>query len=222
MTHLQEIFNNLDRASDKLEHYFALYEHWFSKWVGKSPRILEIGIQNGGDSEMWIKYFGNGTKIIGVDIDPKCLRLNSDELKMYIGNQGDISFWRSFPESEFDLIIDDGSHENQHQIDTLLNTYHLLNDGGIYWCEDCLTSYDPNRRNGGLNNSKSFIEFSKNLIDVLHHHHHKNKQIGESTNLVDCFYENIQGVHFYDCVVAIEKGRRFDYNRLIKKARSDI
>ncbi|MCX7595658.1 MAG: hypothetical protein N2235_18250, partial [Fischerella sp.] len=61
MANLFEIFTKSEKSIDKFVHYFPLYEKWFSKFIGKSPRILEIGVQNGGSAEMWVKYFGSKT-----------------------------------------------------------------------------------------------------------------------------------------------------------------
>lgn len=218
-TSLIDIFYNINRASDKQRHYFSLYEKWFSPWIGKSPRILEIGIQNGGDCEMWLKYFGEGTQIVGVDIDPRCEKLARPGLEIKIGDQGDPQFWDQFADQKFDIIIDDGSHDNDHQILTLNKTFNLLVDGGIYWCEDCMTSYQSMRRDGGVGNSKSFIEYTKILIDVLYHHHYNTYTDIITKEIVEKFYDMMQSIHFYDCIVVIEKGPRFPYQRIIKKAK---
>ena len=69
---LREIFTRLTKRCDKFEHYFPLYEKHFSKYIGKSPRILEIGVRGGGSLQMWQKYFGEGTYVHGIDIDAKC------------------------------------------------------------------------------------------------------------------------------------------------------
>lgn len=220
MSELKQLFDDLDRASDKLEHYFSLYEKWFSPWINKSPKILEIGVQNGGDTEMWLKFFGPGTEITGVDIDPRCISLSRPGINVIIGDQGDPCFWDTFSEKDFDIIIDDGSHDNDHQILTLIKTFGLLKDGGLYWCEDCLTSYHTKRKGGGVENPQSFIEFSKVLVDVLHHHHFGQTTNKLTTEVLDLFYETTQGVHFYDCIVVLEKGPRFQFNRLIKEAKN--
>ena len=229
--------NNISRINDcfdsiqgihKLEHYLPLYEFWFSKFVGKSPRILEVGVQYGGSSQLWYDYFGHNTKIFGVDIDISLAR-NKDASYMTLveGDQGSEDFWNVFSKKyfNFDIIIDDASHENSHQIITLLKTFNLLKDNGIYWCEDTHTSYYPNGirvSNGGYKNPDSFIEYSKNIIDVLHREHTKfaigygdfeGPQIPKE--LVDVF-QKTRGIHFYDSVVVIEKGNPFPI-KLLKK-----
>src|ERR1700744_4122380 len=88
---LRSIFATLERPCDKFEHYFELYEKHLGKFVGKSPKILEIGVQYGGSAEMWRKYFGEGTTIYGVDLAPRCQE--TDYLKLFVGDQGSHEFW---------------------------------------------------------------------------------------------------------------------------------
>jgi len=104
-----------------------------------------------------------------------------------------------------------------------MNTYNLLKDGGIYWCEDTHTSYYNHRLGGGYKNPDSFIEYCKNIIDVVNTNHtkfaKKNKKapgphVPEEYNNI---FDKIQGIHFYDSIVVIEKGLRFPFKRVIHK-----
>jgi len=222
---LREIFAQLKFPCDKFEHYFDLYERHFSKFVGKQPKILEIGVQFGGSAEMWRKYFGEGTMIHGVDIAPQCAE--TDYLRLFIGDQGSHDFWKtsfSGKDDFYDIVIDDGSHDNPHQIVTLWDCFNMVRDGGVYWCEDTHTSYYHNVRvrDGGYQNPRSFTEFTKHLIDVINHRHtefaigvgpFEGPRIPEA--LVSQF-QKIRGVHFYDSVIVLEKGMPFPFERIIK------
>lgn len=226
---LKEIFTTLTKRCDKFDHYFPLYEKHFNSFVGKSPRILEIGVRGGGSLQMWQKYFGEGTYVHGVDIDSKCKSHEDidNNIHVTIGDGSDETFWEiNFKRAgirNFDIIIDDGSHESPDQINTLKYTYQLLNDIGIYWCEDVHTSYYPNRIDGGYNNPKSFVNYAKKLIDVANSHH-TSFAIGHGeidgphveNSLID-LYNQIQGIYFYDSIVVIDKGPRFKFKRVVKK-----
>ena len=52
---LKEIFWNLEKGSTKWSGYFDVYERHLSKFIGKAPRILEIGVLGGGSIEMCLK-----------------------------------------------------------------------------------------------------------------------------------------------------------------------
>lgn len=223
---LREIFDSLDLPCDKFEHYFDLYERHFKEYVGKSPRILEIGTQFGGSAEMWRKYFGEGTMIDGVDIAPQCAE--TDYLKLYVGDQGSHEFWSANfgnRRGYYDIVIDDGSHDNPHQIVSLLRTYDMIKDGGVYWCEDTHTSYYHKARvvNGGYKNPNSFTEFCKDVIDVLSSEHTKHAiGVGPIEGprvppLLVSQFDKIQGMHFYDSVIVIEKGERLPFKRIIHR-----
>ncbi|RPD50841.1 hypothetical protein [Paracnuella aquatica] len=69
--------------------------------------------------------------------------------------------------------------------------------------EDTHTSY-WHEFHGGYKNSKSFIEYSKNLIDSLYDGHiNDNRKIR-----VDEITKNIHSIAFYDSIVVFEKKRR--------------
>ena len=101
--------------------------------------------------------------------------------------------------------------------------FNLLKDGGIYWCEDTHTSYYHNVRvsDGGYLNKKSFIEYSKQLIDVINSQHtHFAIGVGPTNGPhVDeklvALYRKTQAIHFYDSVVTIEKGPPVNFQRTI-------
>jgi len=226
---LKEIFTTLTKRCDKFDHYFPLYEKHFSKYVGTSPRILEIGVRGGGSLQMWQKYFGEGTYVHGVDIDPKCKghEDTDNNIHVTIGDGTDPIFWeKEFKEKgirDFDIIIDDGSHDNPDQIATLKFTYQLLKTVGIYWCEDTHTSYYPNRPGGGYGNPQSFTSYMKNIVDVLSTHH-TSHAIGfgdfDGPHVPKKFskpFNDIQSVTFYDSVIVVDKGPKFHFKRVVKK-----
>src|SRR5688572_18968779 len=67
-------FANPGRMIQKWHHYFDIYHRHFQSFRGKSPVVLEIGVFQGGSLQMWRDYFGPGAKIVGIDIDPRCMQ----------------------------------------------------------------------------------------------------------------------------------------------------
>lgn len=87
---LQKYFlNNGSKQLHKWVHYFDIYEQHFERFRGKSPTMLEIGVAGGGSLEMWREYFGPGTKIVGIDIEPACKAHEQANIEIFIGNQAD-------------------------------------------------------------------------------------------------------------------------------------
>ncbi|MBC7874794.1 MAG: class I SAM-dependent methyltransferase, partial [Ferruginibacter sp.] len=73
MLTLQEIFEtHTGRLVHKWDHYFDVYERYFTVYRDSPVNILEIGISHGGSLQMWRKYFGEHANIFAVDINPEC------------------------------------------------------------------------------------------------------------------------------------------------------
>tara|TARA_B110000977_G_scaffold67045_2_gene91080 strand:- start:108 stop:764 length:657 start_codon:yes stop_codon:yes gene_type:complete len=112
---------------------------------------------------MWRDYFGPNARIIGVDLNPNAKKWESEGFEIYIGSQSDTAFWEKFIEEVglIDVVLDDGGHTYEQQIITTESLLTSMKDGGIIVVEDTHTSY----MEGFGPKSKSFIEYTKKLID---------------------------------------------------------
>ena len=90
----------------------------------------------------------------------------------------------------------------QQQIVTIETLFPLLNDDGIFIVEDTHTSYWP-VFGGELNGEGSFVEWTKPRVDDLHSRHH----VGIDRNSI--WATDLDGLHWYDSVVVLDKKRRF-------------
>jgi hypothetical protein len=203
------------------------YQQHFASLRNKKLKILEIGVggyddpNSGGDSlRMWKQYFPN-SMIYGMDIVDK-RALEEDRIKIFQGSQDDEVFLKKVvaETGKFDIIIDDGSHRNDHVIKTFKILFPELNNGGIYVVEDTHTSYIPSYENwskicsdnvaphwaeyGGsldLYDQRTMINFFKRLVDCLSHQEFIHP--GYTPNYFD---KHIVGIHFYRNQVFINKG----------------
>lgn len=205
MSDLRSIFYSLDKISDKWDPYFDVYERHFSKFIGKSPKILEIGVQNGGSIDMWNQYFGPGATIVGIDVLPECASLPYPEnVEIFIGDQASDAFWDQFlsKHTDFDIVIDDGGHTMMQQIVTLNRVFPHVKEGGVFLCEDTHTSYWKDW-GGGWNNPKTFLQYAKQLTDYLNHNHIPPGFISKNTEKI--FGNQLNSVAFYNSMVVFEK-----------------
>lgn len=205
MTSTYDIFYKLKLLSKKWNNYFEVYDKILNPYIGKNPKMLEIGVAHGGSVELWLKYFDNEVDLHAVDINKDFLDYKFDDAKVNYAcvDQSSLEHWNAYlsSHSNFDIIIDDGSHDSDHQIITLLTLFPILNDGGIYIVEDTHTSYWP-EWGGGLHKKGTFIEFAKQLLDLLHAPH-----IRESAPpALEKAFKNLKSVTFHNSMVVLEKG----------------
>jgi len=196
--------NNNKRLIHKWNHYFDIYERHFNRFRNKEIVILEIGVSQGGSLQMWKDYFGDKAKIFGIDIDPRCKKLEEENIKIFIGSQSDRKFLRKIKETipMVDILIDDGGHYMDQQIVSYEELFSHIKNNGVYLCEDLHTSYWP-KWGGGHRKSDTFIEYSKNFIDYLHAFHSK-----QSSLKVNSFTRSADSIHYYDSIIVIEKRNR--------------
>jgi cephalosporin hydroxylase len=195
-------FSNRGRLIAKWHHYFEIYHRHFQSFRGRSPVVVEIGVFHGGSLGMWKQYFGAGTKIVGIDIDPRCRDFAAEDISILIGDQADRAFLaevrRQVP--HVDIVIDDGGHRMDQQITTFQELYPHIQPHGIYLCEDIHTSLHG-KWGGGYHAPGSFLEFSKGLIDALYGWYSE-----EPDKLtVDDLTRSTFAYHFYDSVLVVEK-----------------
>jgi 23S rRNA U2552 (ribose-2'-O)-methylase RlmE/FtsJ len=206
MNYLEKYFySNTKNIIHKWNHFFEIYDRHFSRFRGKEVVILEIGVSHGGSLQMWKDYFGKKAKIIGVDIDPECKKLEEDNIKIYIGSQEDRDFLRFLKKEipEVDLLIDDGGHTMTQQIATFEELYEHIKEDGVYLCEDLHTSYWE-EYGGGYKKKGTFIEYSKNFIDYINAWHSHSREVFD----VNDFTKTANSLHYYDSILVIEKKKR--------------
>lgn len=210
-------FLALAYGTDKegLHSYCKYYENHFSKIKRKKLNILEIGIggyedpnEGGASLRMWKRYFPK-SQIFGLDIYDKSFH-DHKRIKTFKGSQIDESFLKKVVHEigEIDIVIDDGSHINEHVIKSFEILFPLINKNAIYVIEDLQTSYWTNRANikwGGsqnLNDQKTSMNFLKRLIDCPNY-----REFEASNYKPNYFDKNITSLHFYSKIAFIYKNR---------------
>ena len=142
----------ISSGTDKfgLNDYTPTYHKLFMHLRDMPIRVLEIGVggyaddDRGGQSlAVWRDYFPKA-QITGIDIQKKTLDLGP-RVHILQGSQVDPDFLADLVKSHgpFDIIIDDGSHRNEHIVQSYQLLFPTLASGGIYVAEDVQTSFHP-------------------------------------------------------------------------------
>lgn len=129
---------------DEAHSYSEIYESLFHTMKDKKINIIEIGIKDPrfpyASVKAWDLYFNN-CSILGLDI------MNSSDLEHLMPNfkyqyldqysiESHISVKNLMSGNLFDIIIDDGPHYFEAQLNSLNLLYDLLKNGGYYIIED--------------------------------------------------------------------------------------
>lgn len=116
-------------GTDKVEHgYIPFYEQHLPK---NPKKILEIGVKEGKSILMWKKYFPDA-EIHGLDLFEEFPVPDYSGVKFHKGNQCDWLLLEQLRKEDFDVIIDDGSHNSRDQ----MMTFFGLFNGKQYYIED--------------------------------------------------------------------------------------
>ena len=195
-------YSHHGRQLAKWDHYFRIYDRHFKRFRNASPKFLEIGVNHGGSLQLWRKYFGPKAVIFGIDIDPRCSVIDdAPAVNVRIGSQTDRNFLNAVVQemSGIDIVLDDGSHNSNHQRTTFDLLFPLVNPNGIYVVEDLHTNYWRGEYEGGWKRRSTFIEQAKDIIDDLHGWWHRKAQ------RLPGAHKTIESLNFYDSMIVIEK-----------------
>jgi hypothetical protein len=164
-----KFYQSYDEEPGKHVCYFDIYDEIFEGIDRfQKLKILEIGVNLGAGLRSLKNYFPN-SEIFGLDIKEDCKEYEEERIQVVIGSQVDFSIIENLSKENFDIIIDDGSHHNNHVFLTFSMLFSSLSSEkvGLYIIEDVHTSYWP--QYGGLFQDKnSTIENFKSIIDMMH------------------------------------------------------
>jgi len=130
-------------GTDKVLHhrFDKIYEKFLNSLKDEKIKLFEIGCGSEFASfNMWKEYFHNG-QIYSMDINEEKITDNGIVFKGDQNNKDDLQKMINLI-GECDIIIDDGSHVPEHQINTFNFLFDkMLKNGGIYIIEDIECNY---------------------------------------------------------------------------------
>ena len=159
--------------------YTQIYEKFFEHLVDKEIKLLEIGVLYGSSLKMWNEYFSRG-RIYGVDlfggrISPEIKK----EIEIDMGSKGieimqaDQHYREELQKvidnfgSDYDIIIDDGSHWNDDIRITLGFLFKHVKPGGFYIVEDAHWGEHKNKAKKNQT-PESFIRHPHRVTSITH------------------------------------------------------
>jgi len=104
----------------------------FEPYRNTAKRFLEIGVAQGYSLRMWREYFPVTCEVQGIDIDKT--ELCDSTLDVSYGDSKNKDEWLWC--DNYDIIIDDGDHTFEGQIETAHVWLPKLNKNGLYIIED--------------------------------------------------------------------------------------
>lgn len=140
----------------KPKAYFDAYAALFRPMVGKSVRMVELGIFEGGSALLLAEMFPTA-RIAAFDLRPESLAVlrhvqrmgYSDRIQLfYKTSQSDAHALHAgiagfLGEGPIDIVIDDASHHYNHTRNSFEIVFPLLRPGGLYVIEDWAWAHWP-------------------------------------------------------------------------------
>ena len=103
------------------------------------PSSMGTNYKPGASLRVWKDYFFNA-QIYGADVDKNILFNDEDRIHTYYVDQLNTNsikkMWNNIKKKDFDIIIDDGLHTFEANINFFLNSFDKLKKNGIYIIED--------------------------------------------------------------------------------------
>lgn len=203
--------------------YTQHYQRFFAPWRKKPLKILEIGVGGYADLwvgasslQMWKRYFPK-SQIVGIDLYDKS-QLSENRITILQCDQTDAVRLEKISRDygPFDIIIDDGSHLNDHVKATFEALFPLLKMPGYYAIEDLQTAYWPSW--GGIQGQSS-MDYLKSRLDGLN--------FAENPILQEPSYfdTHIREIHFFHNLCIIHKASNHEPSNcpeLVKKEQEAI
>ena len=154
-------------GSDKLDIYFEDLAEVFNEFDEKPKKVLEIGIQRGGNVCFLIDVLPAGSTVVGIDIH-KPIQEIPDSIQFIQGSSLDKKIISEVSKSgPFDLIIEDASHIQNHVCRNIDNFAPMLKINGTMIIEDTQYALLPGWGRGLFGRKNVLNHYIKNYYKNL-------------------------------------------------------
>ena len=203
----------LDKEKKIISHNYSLfYEKYFKILKNEKIRVLEIGSHEGKGLAAFYFFFPNA-KLIGANINPFQMQYSSkriEEVYIDVSSKKIVKNFETYFREEFDIIIDDASHNLRDILITLPLMFRKLKKGGYYVIED-INQFNVFKNLNPTNEVLTPIMILKNMSE--------NKKFHSnfiSTADIDYLKENIKN-YFFEKGNMVIKGNNISEIVFLKK-----
>lgn len=197
---MTDISNRFGCDKSTYHNYTSVYPIFLEKFRNEDFSLLEIGIDEGKSYRVWESYF-TIAKIYGMDISKS---FTTNRGIVFQGDQSKLEHLKDVA-SKIDnckIIIDDGSHVAEHQLESFYYLFeNLLQDGGVYIIEDVECSY--------WNPKKDIYGYQTGHLNIVDYFTKLNHSVNSHYNLQDNSL-NIKMISFAPNCIIIVKGNKED------------
>tara|TARA_R100000008_G_scaffold85503_1_gene75623 strand:- start:124 stop:867 length:744 start_codon:yes stop_codon:yes gene_type:complete len=139
-----------DNKTDKFQHgYCPVYDKYFNKYRDQEINFVEIGVFEGNSIRAWLEYFPKA-QIFALDVyekshlfnDPRIHFFHMDASQEDCINNLMAEIAKITNRKKIDLLVDDGSHFQYDQMNSLGYIFPFIESAGIYAIEDIVYERD--------------------------------------------------------------------------------
>ena len=162
---VESIFTDKGSSHSYIQNF---YEDEFKKYKEKNINFLEIGIMSGGSLILWSNYFKNAKNIIGVDCTDEYLHPDCRDIEgvdYHFHDAYDKNFVKNL--TNLDIIIDDGQHTLDSQLDCIELYLPKLNKGGVLIFDDYIWEFYENIKDNPCYAINSYLNELTNKYKIL-------------------------------------------------------
>jgi hypothetical protein len=133
---LEDLWSEHNAVGKRESGYGPVY----AEILGDLPRVenvLELGVLGGGSHRAWAELWPEAA-VYGLDIDPDTV-INDGAITTYVADQLRVEDLVAVAEkmpSSFELVVDDGWHQPEAGLNSLMVFLPKLSPGGYYVVED--------------------------------------------------------------------------------------
>lgn len=188
----------------KIASYFDVYTTLFASYRNTDCTFIETGVLGGGSLLMWRDWLGPRARVIGVDLNPQAKKWEARGFEVFIGDQGDPSFWESTLAQigRFDVLLDDGGHQSFQQIVTLNSAIRHARNECLVVIEDVHTSFMSDFAD---HDKWSFMNYAKACSEFLTARSvsmFPNRMLPVTNSESARFLSSVRFIQFFDSIVA--------------------